>query len=135
MRPPSRDSFEERYLDVLQNVEFALVSTYKEHPDLIDADATNAISSLIRVYQAEQRGANMPEIRLNPIAKKASDRVWAMCEWRLGRATGPFDKVVTQAKTVDEIILCLKRIRKSIETWNKQYGRRGYYEFVSQFVQ
>jgi hypothetical protein len=35
---------------------------------------------------------------------------------------------------VDVIIACLKRIRKSVEKWNKQGGRQGYLTFVEQFV-
>lgn len=36
--------------------------------------------------------------------------------------------------SVEEIVGCLKRVRRSIETWNKQLGRRGYYDFVSEFI-
>ncbi len=32
------------------------------------------------------------------------------------------------------MIACLKRIRSSIQLWNKEGGRRGYLNFVSQFV-
>lgn len=35
---------------------------------------------------------------------------------------------------LDEIIACLKRIRKSIEHWNRRGGRQGYLNFASQFV-
>jgi hypothetical protein len=37
-------------------------------------------------------------------------------------------------KTVDEIITCLKRIQKSIRRWNKEGGRQGYLNFISEFV-
>jgi type I restriction enzyme, R subunit len=36
--------------------------------------------------------------------------------------------------TLAEIIACLKRVRKSIELWRKEGGRRGYYDFVSPFL-
>jgi hypothetical protein len=35
---------------------------------------------------------------------------------------------------LDVIVLCLKRIRKSIDRWNKEHGRQGYLKFVSQYV-
>jgi hypothetical protein len=62
-----------------------------------------------------------------------------MCDWRIGRASMKDDKgkevkMDTEPLTVEEIIACLKRIRKSIETWYKRGGRRGYYEFVRQYV-
>jgi hypothetical protein len=37
-------------------------------------------------------------------------------------------------KTVEEMIACLKFIRRSIERWNKRGGQRGYLDFVSQYV-
>ncbi|GAB4274994.1 MAG: hypothetical protein Kow0080_23890 [Candidatus Promineifilaceae bacterium] len=40
----------------------------------------------------------------------------------------------TTALTVSEIIACLKRIQRSIEMWQKEGGRRGYFEFINQFL-
>jgi hypothetical protein len=34
----------------------------------------------------------------------------------------------------DVIVECLKRIRKSIQRWNREGGRQGYLKFVEQFV-
>jgi len=35
---------------------------------------------------------------------------------------------------VTDLLECLKRIRKSIRRWNREYGRQGYLKFVSQYV-
>jgi hypothetical protein len=35
---------------------------------------------------------------------------------------------------VGDLVLCLKRIRKSIQLWRKEGGRRGYFEFVGRFL-
>jgi len=62
-----------------------------------------------------------------------------VCDWRLGRATiltvddQPAD-VPPFVKTIDEIIACLRTIHASIELWQKERGRRGYFDFVSQFL-
>jgi hypothetical protein len=62
-----------------------------------------------------------------------------MCEWRLGRED--IDKKERHLQTkkakpisVEEIIACLKRIRKSVETWNKQGGRKGYLQYIDRFL-
>ncbi len=34
------------------------------------------------------------------------------------------------AITVEELLLCLKRIKKSITFWTQQLGRKGYMQFV-----
>jgi len=140
--------FEEKYLDVLQNIEFGIVSVYRQHPEMVDWDALKAVESLIREYQAELTDHPVPAVVLQPLAKAAHDSVKAMCEWRLGRSQAlveekksifklPLKKspeVSIEPKTMDEIILCLKRIRKSIERWNRRSGRQGYLDFISEFV-
>ncbi len=128
---------EEEYLDVLQNIEFAIVSIARQQPALVDFDVENAIAALISRYQAQDRAARLPN--LNERAKQVYELVEAMCEWRMGnselasadmKARGPRPPVVT----VDVIVACLKRIRKSVQRWNKEGGRRGYLTFVQRFI-
>ena len=132
-------SFEDKYLDVLQNIEFGIVRIYQERPELTDWDSLDAIEALIRGYTAEVRGRSRPNIRLSDLPQLVFDSVEAMCEWRLGRerlsaeGSQPVD-VEMEPKTIDEIIACLKRIRKSIKRWNKVGGRQGYLNFISEFV-
>ena len=133
------EKFEDQYLDVLQNIEFALVSAYKAQAEMTDYDALAAVNALIRAYQSETRQQSVPVVTLDPVAQDAVDKVRAMCEWRLGRGGAVGLKARLQGvgmkpNTVDEIVACLKRIRRSIEKWNKHGGRRGYYNFVSEFV-
>jgi hypothetical protein len=133
------EKFEDQYLDVLQNIEFALVSVYREHPKMTDWAAHYAVDTLIRTYSAEAQGRALPAIDFQPLEQEAYDRVKEMCDWRLGRKefTGKTGKVVgagMEPKSLEEIIACLKRIRTSIERWQKKMGRRGYFEFVNQFI-
>jgi hypothetical protein len=39
-----------------------------------------------------------------------------------------------EPKQVDAIALCLKRILKSVNRWNKSGGQRGYLTFIVQYV-
>jgi hypothetical protein len=65
-------------------------------------------------------------------------RVKAICDWRLGRETlikeKRKQKTQIQPLTVNEIMACLKRIRKSVETWTRESGRQGYLLYISQFL-
>jgi hypothetical protein len=132
--------FEDEYQDVLQNIEFAIINVYRQHPELTDWDALDAVEGLIRVYTAEERGRPRPDIRLNNLPQRVFEFVHAMCEWRLGREEmltsddQPVDMSI-EPKSVDEILACLKRIRRSIRHWTKEGGRRGYLNFVAQFIQ
>src|SRR5215213_4334965 len=78
--------FEEQYQDVLQNIEFAISSTYREHPEEIsDWSVEAALDALIRAYGAEHTGRTLRPARLSEAEQAIYDRVKAMCEWRLGR--------------------------------------------------
>jgi hypothetical protein len=133
------ESFEDQYLDVLQNIESAIVGVYRQQPDLTDYDVDNALNALIRAYRFEQQNQTVSPPQLNPLATQVYIGVKLMCEWRLGRQK-LFESTVDgeipspPPKTMDEIIACLKRIRKSVERWNKRGGTRGYLQYIIQFT-
>ncbi len=131
-------NFEEEYEGVLQNLEFAIVNVAREIPDLVDFDVETALENLIRHYSAEAQNRTVTLRPLNAERQAIFDRVQAMCEWRLGRSelTAEEDLSIPmpEALSVDEIVACLKRIRKSVQRWTKQGGRQGYLTFVGQFI-
>ncbi|HYE74182.1 MAG TPA: hypothetical protein VEF04_12670 [Blastocatellia bacterium] len=133
------ESFEEQYQGVLQNMEFALAQVYRADPKMTDYAAFYAVESLIKLYNAEQQGRTIATPQFQPHEQEAFDSLKAICEWRLGRQAlvSENDEEVNlgqDANTPEEIIACLKRIKKSIEFWQKRGGRRSYFEFVSRFL-
>lgn len=138
--PVRKGDFEERYEDVLQNIEFGIIQVYHNHPEMTDWEALAAIEALLRTYRAEAKGRQAAPPSLNPLAEEVYDLVETMCEWRLGREM-PFSakegepmEFPVEPITLDELIACLKRVRKSIKFWSREGGRQGYLTFVSQFV-
>lgn len=130
---------EYEYLDVLQNIEFAIVTVYRQNPNLTDYEVDNALNALIRVYRFEQQNRVFGLPKMSSQVEKVYHGVRQMCEWRLGREK--FSGSTRKSKepsptpiTIDEIIACLKRIRKSVDLWNKQGGRRGYLQYIERFV-
>jgi len=132
-------SFEDDYMDVLQNIEFSIVSVYREMPSLLDYDVSKALNTLWAEYRAERSEKTAAPAQLNERAELVYNRVKSMCEWRLGRIElttedgepGPGPAPMTP----DEIMACLKRILKSVELWNKRSGRQGYLFFIEQHIQ
>ena len=127
-------AFEDQYLDVLQNIEMAIVSVYRKHGDLLDYDVDKVLNLLWTEYRNEKQGRVTSAPKLGENAQLVYDRVKEMCEWRLGRkiitAGEKFVRVKPEPITVDEIMDCLKRIRKSVDLWDKQGGRQGYLYFI-----
>ncbi len=132
-------TFEEEYQDVLQNIEFAIIKVYHRRANLVDYDVETVLAALIRLYQAEQSGRQFDPPTLNELRQELYEAVKSMCDWRLGRVelVRNGDKGGAPQPpplTVEEIVACLKRIRKSVQKWNKRGGQQGYLKFVEQFI-
>jgi len=123
---------EDEYLDVLQNIEFAIVTEFRSDRSILDMHADDAIAALIGFYEAEVRQRNPPPLRISETSRKIFDAVKEICEWRLGRVAVEGD--TSEPISAEEVVICLKRIRKSIERWTKSGGRQGYLSFVSQYI-
>ena len=124
--------FGEKNLDVLQNIEFGIVEVYRADRSLLDIDAKDAIDALIRHYHAEEEQHTPPTITLGDPAQRVFRSVQAMCAWRLGRSS--LDGETTPPMPVSELVKCLREIQKSIPRWSRQGGRKGYLDFVSQYL-
>lgn len=130
---------EEEYLDVLQNIEFAIVSTYRDHPEMVDGHVVWALEAVLSSYRAQMAGREPEEFSAAPVEADLYRAIRNICEWRLGHLS-PEDAQAAdlgpapEPKQVDEIVLCLKRILKSVQRWNKSGGQRGYLTFIVQYV-
>ena len=132
-------AFHEEYLDVLQNIEFSIVQTYRENPQLHDFEVMRSLEALIDFYVAEKIGRNPRSVSLSDRAQLVFDNVKNVSEWRVGRNPGLAENGERQEfenspTTIDEMIKCLKKILNSVQKWNKRGGRQGYLDFVSRYV-
>lgn len=131
--------FEDQYNDTLRSMELALVHVYRQDEGMLDWHAETAVNNLARYYTQEQRGKRPSPPRQQPPAQQAYDDLKIVCEGWLGRnpvfdEAGQMAEIGDNALSHDELIACLKRIRRSIQMWQKEGGRRGYYEFINQFL-
>ncbi len=138
MRRQDQDKFEDRYLDVLQNLEFSIVRVARDNPDLEDSNVELAIDRLIRYYSAKAKGRDPRSPRLASLTEKVFESVKSMAELRLGNLEpttedGGAPPIDIPPITIDELIACLKRIRKSVRFWHKQSGQRGYLNYIREF--
>ena len=128
---------EDEYLEVLNNIEAVIAAFYRQHPELTDYQVDAAMEALGRTYQREKTGGQgvLPK---NEMAKAVYEVIKGMCDWQMGK-TNLVDEegspmTIPEPLAVDEIQACLKRLRKSLSTWNKQGGSQGYLKYISQFV-
>jgi hypothetical protein len=126
--------FGEKNLDVLQNIEFGIVEVYRADRSLLDIDVQDAIDALVRHYHAEEEHRRPPTLKIGDRAHQVFASVQRMCEWRLGRSLPGETAMAGAAIPVSELVACLREIQKSVPRWSRQGGRRGYLDFVSQYV-
>lgn len=136
-------SCEDKYLDVLHNIESTIVMYYREHPDLIDAETEAALESLIKYYNASSKGFSSSSQQPTGNSAGLFEALKVVCDWRLGREALPVtDKKGNPALvnldieilTPSQIVACLKRIKSSVKLWTKKEGRRGYLNFIQQHI-
>ncbi|MBI4537785.1 MAG: hypothetical protein HY712_07485 [candidate division NC10 bacterium] len=130
---------DDQYLDVLQNIEFGIVTVYRERAEMSDYAVMRMLEALIDRYTAEKIGRPPRDFGLSGVERVLLSTVRRICEWRLGRERAPdgwssAEGMAPEPKTVDQIILCLKRVLKSAKRWNKEGGRQGYLDFITRFV-
>jgi lysyl-tRNA synthetase class II len=128
---------EEEHEDVLQNIEFAVARLYQSNPDMTDYAVLRTYEALVQTYSAEVTGRPAKPYAAEGIEAKLLHDVKQMCEWRLGRIEMPsaeLDDQKLDPTDVPTLVLCLKRLVKSVKMWTKHRGRQGYLNFMSQFV-
>lgn len=125
---------EDRYLDVLQNIEVAAIEVYRSDPELVDGEVEKALSGLITAYNARKNGKSLDlaSLRLNERSEKVFRAVYEICEWRLG--SGSSSPSHPEVRSLTEVVACLQRVRKSVRRWTKERGRRGYLNFVQEYL-
>jgi hypothetical protein len=127
--------FGEKNLDVLQNIEFGIIEVYRANPSLLDVDVKDAIDALVRHYHAEEEQRTPPTMTIGERAQSIFLSVQRVCEWRLGRSSFPGETTTTESgMPVSELVKCLREIQKSIPRWSRQGGRKGYLDFVKQYL-
>ncbi len=125
---------EDEHLDVLQNIEFAIMQTYQEIPGLIDAEVLNALEALIYLYNAEMQGKAGLSRSLRGTTATVAAGIQEICEIRLGRGL-VIEQGAMEPKTLTNILDCLKRLKSSVKLWTTKGGRQGYLKFAHEFFQ
>jgi hypothetical protein len=131
-------SIDEKYLEVMQNVEAVIVSAFRDNHNLSDYSVMSVLENLINVYTIEITGRQPRRVKLSPEEQVLFANVKEICEWRLGRVSledTPGQSGINFKKmTVEDILVVLKRLLKSVKFWNREEGRQGYLNYVIRFL-
>ncbi|MFT5193018.1 MAG: hypothetical protein ACI9EW_000176 [Cellvibrionaceae bacterium] len=132
---------EEEYQDVLMNIEFAILGEYRNNRDLRDYDIDVVINTAIRYYDAQRKQKVIKLGTLSDQQQQVYDSLFVITILLLNGFSGLQTKdgqeiSIPESRkiSVEVLILCLKRIRKSVKLWTKRNGPKGYLTFLDTFL-
>jgi hypothetical protein len=123
----------EEHSDVLQNIEFAIVQTWKQYPSMTNYNVMRAYDAAVDYYRAQARGQTPKPVNLGGVEATLWEGIRQTCEWRLGKEARP-DQPAPEPVSLDVMVACLRRLRKSVDFWTEQGGRQGYLDYIKQFL-
>ena len=128
--------WQEENLDVLQNLEFAIVEIWRAHPEMTDYVAQRAYEAARQFYRAEQRGNPPKPPALTGLDATVFEALKAMCEFHLARNPGPKSEteIPVAPIPVEKLVACLQELAKSVERHTRSGGRQGYLTFIDGFL-
>ena len=123
----------EKNLDVLQNIESAVVQIWRDNPALTNYSVMRAYEAAIAYYGALARQHTPKPVNLTGLDAALFEAVKSICELRLGRVALP-DQPEFPPLPTEDLVACLRKLCKSVDHWTKAGGRQGYLQFIDKFL-
>ena len=123
----------EDHQDVLQNIEAVVTDVWRAHRELNNYTVMRAYEAALTLYREEARQHTPKPVALTGLDAEVFNAVKSVCDWRLGRS-GPSDQPKITPISLEDMVACLSRLRKSVDFWTKQGGRQGYLQFIERFL-
>jgi hypothetical protein len=118
------DFNDDKHLDVCQNIEVGLKEQYEKHAELTDSLCIFALESAKIAVRKQFGYAKNERVPDHPLTKGIIDWCVAIGVTRIGKIND---------LTLAEYITRIDKIRRSVKL-HSEYGTRGYYEFIRDFV-
>ncbi len=118
-------SKEAKFENELQELETAIIDVYRNNPDLVDSQVERAISASVYKENSNLKGKQVSPHNLSGLDLVVFENIQ-----EVNKALVEQDTEFSPA----ELVQCLKRIKKSVQRWNRKYGRQGYLNFVNDYV-
>lgn len=114
----------DEHIDVCQNIEFGLKTQYERHPELTDNLCVFGLENAIIAIKQKYGFSKNMKISDHPLIQGIIEWCVEIGETRIG---------MVNDLTLRDYVVRLNKIRKSVIR-HSSYGRRGYYEFIKDYV-
>lgn len=124
------DEFTDRYLDVLQNIEFAISTTARKRQDVCDRNVKEALEEALRYYNSLSKKTEYRKPLMPDNTREIYEAIVAILKWRETKT-----KLFVGKLSNEEIIKCLQKILGSVNFHMKSWdGLTNYLDFIEEFV-
>ena len=118
------DRADDQHLDVLQNIKFGLKREYEDNGGLTDAKTIYGLDN-VRIAVKQMFGYAKNE---KAVIDKDTEGIIGWC------LTVAKERIVDSKDcTLKEYLACIEKIKGSVKR-HSDYGCRGYYEFIKDYV-
>ena len=125
---------EPKNLDLLQNLETAVIQVWRANLEMTDHVAARAYEAVFERYRAESRDHQPKVATLAGLDRTVYEAVTAACELRLGRGALSAAGASIPPVSLEDLVDGLRQLRKSVERNTRGGGRQGYLHFVDEFL-
>ena len=123
----------EEFEDVLKAIETSVIKIWDENPEMTNYTVMRAYEEATAHYKALAREQTPKPVKLPGLDGKLLEAVQAACERRLNHPIVDKDPK-SKFLSVEDLVACLRRLRKSVDFWTKRGGRTGYMEYIQGFI-
>ncbi len=130
---------DEEFRNVLMNIEIQVIDIANDNPEIADYQVEKVYSALLSKYKALNRGKEAKEVNFKEPTDTLYTQVGAICGFFVGdikpeNEDGEPINIPLDTISYEDMIACLKSLRKSVKLWNKEGGQKGYLNYVKEFV-
>lgn len=118
------DFNDDPHLDVCQNIEAGLKEAYECHADLTDTMCMFALENAKTAVKKKFGFAKNESVTTHPQAREIIDWCVSVAEQRIGKVNN---------LTLREYLARVDKVKRSVKL-HSDFGTRGYYEFIRDFV-
>jgi hypothetical protein len=124
----------EDHPDVLQNIESVVIDVSRSNSAMTNYTVMRVYDTAIAEYSALARQQPPKPANLTGLDATLFKAVREICEWRLGHAVNRDSDEKIKPLSVEDLVACLKKLRKSVDFWTRERGRQGYLECIKDFL-
>ena len=130
-------NFVDRNMDLLQNIEFAVVMIARKNPKILDQHISEAYTLLRKFYMGKVRGwDNPPQFPNDPDEAELFSAIIEILNMRTGHMNSPLKFKATMPSLDSKVAAdCFEKLISSVKKWSRgQKKSQRYLDFISKFV-